>query len=97
MHSHTNYFIDVTTQKMRLSDAKAVAEELVTHYQVNTIVDTILCLDGMEVVGTCIAELLTKDDCSAEKGTARLQTICVLHHSMAFSGISPFHMRHHML
>ena len=62
MHSHTNYFIDVTTQKMRLSDAKAVAEELVTHYQVNTIVDTILCLDGMEVVGTCIAELLTKDD-----------------------------------
>lgn len=62
MHSHTNYFIDVTTQKMRLSEAKAVANELVTHYQANTIVDTILCLDGMEVVGTCIAELLTKDD-----------------------------------
>ncbi len=62
MHSHTNYFIDVTTQKMRLSEAKAVADELVTHYQANTIVDTILCLDGMEVVGTCIAELLTKDE-----------------------------------
>ena len=28
MHSHTNYFIDVTTQKMRLSEAKAVAQEL---------------------------------------------------------------------
>ena len=29
MHSHTNYYIDVTTQKMRLSEAKALAEELV--------------------------------------------------------------------
>lgn len=62
MHSHTNYFIDVTTQKMRLSEAKAVAQELVHHYQTNTIVDTILCIDGMEVVGTCIADELTKDD-----------------------------------
>ena len=62
MHSHTNYYIDVTTQKMRLSEAKAVAEELVDNYKMNTIVDTILCIDGMEVVGTCIAEELTKDD-----------------------------------
>ncbi len=62
MHSHTNYFIDVTTQKTRLSEAKAVAQELVHHYQTNTIVDTILCIDGMEVVGTCIADELTKDD-----------------------------------
>ena len=62
MHSHTNYFIDVTTQKTRLSEAKAVAKELVSNYQTNTIVDTILCIDGMEVVGTCIADELTKDD-----------------------------------
>ena len=27
-HSHTNYYIDVTTQKMRLSEAKAVAEDI---------------------------------------------------------------------
>ncbi len=62
MHSHTNYFIDVTTQKMRLSEAKAVAQELVEYYRIHTIVDTILCIDGMEVVGTCIADELTKDD-----------------------------------
>ena len=30
-HSHTNYYIDVTTQKMRLSEAKAVAEELLPY------------------------------------------------------------------
>ncbi len=61
MHSHTNYFIDVTTQKMRLSEAKAVAEELVSNYTTSTIIDTILCIDGMEVVGTCIASFLTAD------------------------------------
>ena len=62
MHSHTNYFIDVTTQKTRLSEAKALAHDLVGNYQTNTIIDTILCIDGMEVVGTCIAHELTKDD-----------------------------------
>ena len=62
MHSHTNYFIDVTTQKMRLSEAKAVAQELARNYQNNTIIDTILCMDGMEVIGTCIADQLTKDE-----------------------------------
>lgn len=58
-HSHINYYIDVTTQKTRLSEAKAVAEELVSYYNTNTVVDTILCLDGTEVIGTCLAEELT--------------------------------------
>ena len=31
-HSHTNYYIDVTTQKTRLSEAKAVAQELLHYY-----------------------------------------------------------------
>ena len=59
-HSHINYFIDVTTQKTRLSEASAVAKELVSYYKLSTIVDTILCLDGTEVVGTCLADELTK-------------------------------------
>lgn len=59
-HSHINYYIDVTTQKTRLSEAQAVAKELVSYYSSNTIVDTILCLDGTQVIGTCLAEELTK-------------------------------------
>lgn len=59
-HSHINYFIDVTTQKTRLSEAVAVAEELVSYYNTTTIVDTILCLDGTQVIGTCLAEELTR-------------------------------------
>lgn len=58
-HSHINYFIDVTMLKTRLSEAKAVAEEILSYYQTTTVIDSILCLDGMEVVGTCLAELLT--------------------------------------
>ena len=59
-NSHSNYYIDVTTQKTRLSEARAVAEELCSYYRTNTIVDTILCLDGMEVVGACLASRLTE-------------------------------------
>jgi orotate phosphoribosyltransferase len=59
-HSHINYYIDVTTQKSRLSEAKALAEELVGYYRSTTIVDTILCLDGTEVIGTCLANQLTE-------------------------------------
>ena len=59
-HSHINYLIDVTFQKSRLSEAQAVAKALVKQYVTSTIVDTIVCLDGMQVVGACLAEELTK-------------------------------------
>ena len=59
-HSHINYYIDITYQKTRLSEAKDSARELVAHFINNTPVDTILCLDGTAVLGTCVAEKLTK-------------------------------------
>ena len=58
-NGHMNYYIDVTMQKARLSEARAVAEELVSYYNTNTVIDTILCLDEMQVVATCMAERLT--------------------------------------
>ncbi len=61
--SHSNYYIDVAAQKSRLSEAKAVAQELCkNHKYSNQIIDTILCLDGTEVVATCVANELTKND-----------------------------------
>ncbi len=59
-HSHINYYIDVSIQKARLSEASALAKELVSSYNNTTIVDTVLCLDGTQVIGTCLAEELTK-------------------------------------
>lgn len=58
-HSHINYYIDVAKQKSRLSEAQAVASELSQFYRANTLVDTVLCLDGTEVIGTCLAQELT--------------------------------------
>ncbi|MBR2411376.1 MAG: orotate phosphoribosyltransferase [Clostridia bacterium] len=59
---HTNYYIDVVSQKARLSEAKAVAEELSSYYYADTVVDTILCLDGTEVIGAFLADYLAKSD-----------------------------------
>lgn len=59
---HSNYYIDVVAQKTRVSEANAVAEELSSNFYHTTIVDTILCLDGTEVIGTCLANNLTKSD-----------------------------------
>ncbi len=58
-HSHINYYIDITFQKARLSEAKDIAKQLVTTFKNNTPVDTILCMDGTSVIGTCLAQELT--------------------------------------
>ncbi len=57
-HSHINYFIDTITQKARLAEAKAVAKELAYKFYGDKI-DTILCLDGMTLVGAYLADNLS--------------------------------------
>ena len=59
-HSHINYYIDITKPKTSLSEAQAVAKQLVGTFKHNTQIDTILCLDGTAVLGTCLADELTK-------------------------------------
>ncbi len=59
-HSHVNYYVDLTFTKHRLSEAKEAARQLTAKYKSSTIIDTILCLDGTEVVGACMASDLTK-------------------------------------
>ena len=58
-HSHVNYYIDMTTLKSRVSEASEIAKILAGKYIMNTVIDTIVCLDGMQVVGTLLAENLT--------------------------------------
>ena len=58
-HSHINYYIDIAKQKSRLSEAKSVAKQLAQKYKGNTAVDTILCVEGMSVIGACLASELT--------------------------------------
>ena len=58
-HSHINYYIDMTYTKHRLAEAREAAQELVIKLDQRAIVDTVLCLDGTEVLGACLADEMT--------------------------------------
>ncbi|MBE5825766.1 MAG: orotate phosphoribosyltransferase [Butyrivibrio sp.] len=59
-HSHITNYMEMGTMKTRCSEAHGVASILAMHYTISTPVDTILCCDGTEVIGTYLAEELTK-------------------------------------
>lgn len=58
-HSHINYYMDMTIMKSRKSEAAAAASVLAKAYSSNTYVDTIICMDGCEVIGAYLADELT--------------------------------------
>ncbi len=57
--SHINNYIDMTSLKSRRNEAKAVAKALVEEYVATTVIDTIVCLDGTEIIGAYLADELT--------------------------------------
>ena len=59
-HSHITNYMEIGTMKTRCNEAQGVAQLLAMHYSVQTPVDTIVCADDMEVVGTFLALELTK-------------------------------------
>ncbi len=59
-HSHINYYVDTTTLRARQSEAQAAARALKGMYMYGTIVDTILCVDGTQVIGAYLAQELTQ-------------------------------------
>lgn len=59
-HSHVNYYMDLSNMKARQREARATGEEMTEPYFVSTAVDTVLCLEDMEVVGAYFANKLTK-------------------------------------
>lgn len=59
-HAHVNFYVDLTSMKTRMSEAQAIAKNLSEKYMFDTVVDTIICLEGTEVVGAFLAEELTK-------------------------------------
>ena len=59
-HSHVNYYVDMTIMKSRRSEAAAAASVLAAKYSTSTYIDTIICIDGCEVIGAYLADELTK-------------------------------------
>lgn len=58
-HSHINYYLDITPIKCRHTEAQLAAKEIVQKYKNTNAVDTIVCMDGCEVIGAYLAEELT--------------------------------------
>lgn len=74
-HSHINYYIDITSLKTRIREAKEVARVLYQKIGRVPYVDTIVCMDGTEVIGAFLAEEFKKGDMAS---TNRHETIYVV-------------------
>lgn len=59
-NAHVNYYIDMTALKFRTNEARATAQALSSVHSVSTPVDTIICMDGTEIIGAYLAEDLTR-------------------------------------
>ncbi|KAB0577184.1 orotate phosphoribosyltransferase [Fusobacterium naviforme] len=75
-HAHLNYYIDVTTLKTRASEAHEIANALTAMYLYGTVIDTIVCMEGTDVIGAFLSEELTK---SGFLSTNAHKTIYVVH------------------
>lgn len=57
-HSHINTYIDMSTVKVRHNNCRETAKVLAGEYVNTTMVDTIVCLEETETIGTFMAEQL---------------------------------------
>ncbi len=57
-HSHVNFYIDLNKMKRKLKNAKETAEVLESMYS-DTPIDTIVCLEGTQMIGAFLAENLS--------------------------------------
>ena len=58
--SHINYYLDMSLLKARQSEAMEVAKAMAEAYVASTVVDTIVCMEGCEVIAAYLAEYLTR-------------------------------------
>ncbi|MBE5966161.1 MAG: phosphoribosyltransferase [Lachnospiraceae bacterium] len=58
-NSHINLYIDLTTMKTRQKEAEEAAKVIAEQYKSNAVVDTIVCLEGCEVIGAFLAQELS--------------------------------------
>lgn len=60
-HSHINYYIDMTKIKCQHVSAKKAGEILAKEYINRTQIDTIICMDGTEIIAAFLAEALCQN------------------------------------
>ena len=64
-HSHVNYYIDMTKVKCTQTVASKAGKVLAQKYVNNTQVDTIICMDGCQMIGGFLASELSSNGIGA--------------------------------
>ena len=63
-HSHVNYYVDMTSIKSSFKMAREAAKDLAASYS-STHIETIICLEGTEILGAFLAETLSSGGVNA--------------------------------
>lgn len=74
-NSHINFYVDVTSIKSRVAEAEEAARIMVRKFGRLKYVDTIVCMDGSEVLGAFLAKEFEKEKMSS---TNQHETIYVV-------------------
>ena len=82
-HSHVNYYIDMTSVKCNQKIAQKAGKVLAQKYVNTTKVDTIICMDGCEVVGGFMAAELSANGIGAINSSA---DICIVSPEVNING-----------
>lgn len=59
-HSHVNYYVDMTKIKTHHMIAREAGKEIAKQYLSSCDIDTIICLEGTEIIGAFLARELAK-------------------------------------
>lgn len=74
-HSHINFYVDLTSIKCLHSISRLAARELAATYAQLTPVDTIVCLDGTEVLAAFLAAELSDHESRAMNAGSRIAVL----------------------
>ena len=83
-HSHNSHYLDITRMKHECAMANIAAASLANHYVYEKEIDTVVCLDGSEVIGTFLARQLSQKNLFSLSSEKRF----VRHSSRRTTGIS---------
>lgn len=61
-HSHINYYIDITSMKHSHMMAREAGITLADNFSYQKEIDTVVCMDGSEIIGAFLAQKLSKYD-----------------------------------
>jgi orotate phosphoribosyltransferase len=80
--THTTHFLDVSEMKSNSVVARDIARELAVPYSSSVAVDTIVCMENMEVIGAYLAEELALNGVHAVSGGTSIHVITPLRNNL---------------